>query len=262
MPRFSAIDALDILIVSYVLYRLMLMLRGTRATAIIKGLILLFVASAVSRFIGLPTVSWLLQQGTTVILVALPIVFYPELRRALERLGRGPIFRPFSALGREDFDKVTEEIIRAARRLSSQRTGALIAIERDVGLEEYAETGVRLEALLTSELLATVFHPNTPLHDGAVIVRGDRIFAAGCVLPLTDNRDLAQELGTRHRAAIGVSEESDALVIVVSEETGAISIASEGKLEKGVSDDELRRRLRAELQPEITFGFRKSGAAS
>lgn len=261
LPSFSAIDALDILIVSFFVYKLIQMLRGTRATSIIKGLILLFVASGFSRFLGLPTVSWLLQQGTTVILVALPIVFYPELRRALERLGRGPIFRPFTALGREDLDKFTEEIIRAVRRFSADRVGALIAIEREVGMEEYAETGVQLEALVKAELLVSIFQPNAPLHDGAAIIRGDRIVAAGCFLPLSDSGFLSKELGTRHRAAIGVSEESDALVIVVSEETGTISVASDGTLERGLSDDELRRRLRTEFEPEATFSFRRSGAS-
>lgn len=261
MPQFSAIDLLDILIVSFILFRLMLMIRGTRATSIIKGVLLLWVAMGLSRFLGLPTVSWLLQQGTTVLLVALPVVFYPELRRALEHLGRGPIFRRLESFNREDWSRYVDEITRAVRLMRNQRIGALIAIERGVGLEEYAETGVRLEGLVSAELLLTIFYHNTPLHDGAVILRGDRVVAAGAFLPLTEKPDLDPNLGTRHRAAIGVSDESDAFVIVVSEETGRVSVAHDGGLDVGVSEDELRRRLQEELQPPAPFGRRKAVAS-
>lgn len=260
MQGFSVIDLLDILIVSFVVYRLMLGFRGTRATSIIKGLVLLVVASGLSRLIGLPTVSWILEQGTTVILVALPVVFYPELRRTLERLGRQPIFRPFTSMGSEDISEFTDQLLRAVRWFSSHRIGALIVLERDIGLEEYVETGVRLESVITAELLMTIFYPNTSLHDGAVIIRGDRIVAAGCFLPLTESTSINIDLGTRHRAAIGVSEESDAFVIVVSEESGTLSVALDGKLERGISDDELKKRLREAFQTEGTFGLRRSGA--
>lgn len=255
--RFSIIDALDILIVSFVVYRLILNLRGTRATAIIKGLVVLVVASGVSRLIGFPTVSWLLEQGTTVILVALPVVFYPELRRTLERLGRRSFFRPVSSLDQADLNAFTDQVLRAVRWFTASTVGALIVIERDVGLEEYVETGVRIDSAVSAELLMSLFFPNTALHDGAVIIRGDRIVAAGCFLPLSDNLSLDAELGTRHRAALGVSEETDAFVIVVSEETGTLSVAVDGVLERGLSDDDLRRRLREACASERRPGVRQ-----
>ena len=259
LPGFSLIDVVEVLIVSLVVYRLMVSFRGTRATAIIKGLVLLVVARGLSLVLGLPMISWLLEQATTVILVALPVVFYPELRRTLERLGRRPILRPFGSLGSADLDKVEVELLRAVRWFSANRIGALIVLERDVGLDEYAETGVRLEALVTAELLMTVFYPNTALHDGAAIVRGDRIVAAGCFLPLTESPGMETELGTRHRAAVGVTEESDAVVIVVSEESGAVSLAADGRLERGLSDDELRRRLREIFRQERPLTLKRIG---
>lgn len=261
MPGFTAIDALDILIVSFVLYKLVMMLRGTRATSIIKGLIFLFVGSALSQWLGLPTVSWLLQQGTTVILVALPVVFYPELRRALERLGRGSIFRSFTSLGHEEVDKLADEILRAIRHLITQRHGALIVIEKDVGLEDFIETGVLIEALVQADLLTTIFQPTTALHDGAVIIRGDRIIAAGCFLPLTDTTSIDSQFGTRHRAAVGLSEQSDAFIIVVSEERGVISVASDGYLHTAIDEAEVRERMRSAFITETPFVFRKTGVS-
>lgn len=255
MPTFTPIDLLDILIVAFFLFKLMMLIRGTRATAIIKGLALLFVANAASGFVGLRTVNWILEQGTTVILVALPIVFYPELRRALEHLGRGQLFTRISGLGDEEIDHLTDVVVRTARLLSESLTGALIVLERDVGLEEYVESGVALDAEISTELLLNVFTPNTPLHDGAVIVRGTRVVAAGCFLPLTDNPYVSAKLGTRHRAAIGISEQSDALVVIVSEETGTISFAKGGRLERGLDEHALRERLQADLNVPATFTF-------
>ncbi|HEX6972573.1 MAG TPA: diadenylate cyclase CdaA, partial [Limnochordia bacterium] len=220
---FTLVDAVDILIVAYLVFRLMLLLRGTRATAVLKGLGLLVVASVLSRYLGLRTVSWLLDRGTTVILVALPVVFYPELRRALEHLGRGQIFSRLSALADDEIERVIAAVARATRALSQARVGAIFVFERDIGLEEFIESGVRLDAAVSAELLLNLFSPTTPLHDGAVIVRGDRVAAAGCFLPLTENPHVTRNLGTRHRAALGISEQSDAVVVVVSEETGTIS---------------------------------------
>lgn len=259
LPGLALIDVIEVLIVSLVVYRLMVSFRGTRATAIIKGLVLLVVARGLSLLLGLPMISWLLEQATTVILVALPVVFYPELRRTLERLGRRPILRPFTSLGSDDLDKFEAELLRAVRWFATNRIGALIVLERDVGLDEYVETGVRVEALVTAELLMTTFYPNTALHDGAAIIRGDRIVAAGCFLPLTESPGVDAELGTRHRAAVGVTEESDACVVVVSEETGAISLAMDGQLERGLSDDELRRRIREAFRQERPFTLSKIG---
>lgn len=253
MPQFGTIDALDIVIVAYVVYRFMLILRGTRATSIIKGLAILFVANAASRYVGLRTVTWILNQGTTVVLVALPVVFYPELRRALEHLGRGQLFARFSALGQEDWDKMMDGIMRAVRLLAQSHTGALIIFEREVGLEEYIESGVRIEGIITTELLMNIFAPKTPLHDGAVIVRGNRIIAAGCFLPLTDKAALPADLGTRHRAALGVAELSDAISVVVSEETGTISVASGTEFTRGLDESSLRKLLETSLEQNSSF---------
>ncbi len=255
MPSFTPIDALDILIVAFFIFKLMMLIRGTRATAIIKGLAVLFVANVASGFVGLRTVNWILEQGTTVILIALPIVFYPELRRALEHLGRGQLFARIASLGGEDMGDLIDVVVRSARLLSESKTGALIVLERDVGLEEYVESGVHLEAELSTELLLNIFTPNTPLHDGAVIIRGSRVVAAACFLPLTDNPYLSTKLGTRHRAGLGISEQSDALVIILSEETGTISVAKGGRLERGFDENSLRERMQSELRTPPSFGF-------
>lgn len=259
MRTFTPIDLLDIIIVAFFLYKLMMMIRGTRATAIIKGLAVLFVANVASGFVGLRTVNWILEQGTTVILIALPVVFYPELRRALEHLGRGQLFARISSLGGEDVGRITDTIVRSVRLLAENKTGSLIVLERDVGLEEYVASGVRLDAELSPELLLNIFVVNTPLHDGAVIIRGMRIVAAGCFLPLTDNPYVSPKLGTRHRAALGISEQSDAIIIVTSEETGLVSLAKGGKLERGFDEHALRERLQEELHvaPTFTFGRRE-----
>jgi diadenylate cyclase len=242
----TTIDLIDILIVAYVVFRLMLILRGTRATSIIKGLGVILGANAVSRYLGLRTVTWILTQGTTVILVALPVVFYPELRRALEHLGRGQLFTRLSTLTHDDTENVIDIVARAARQLSQSRTGALIAFEREVGLEEYIESGIRIEGIVSPELILTIFTPTTPLHDGAVVLRGMNLVAAGCFLPLTES-PISPELGTRHRAALGVSEVSDALVVVVSEETGGVSVAMGGQLHRNLDENALRNILSSEL---------------
>jgi len=256
VPSFTPVDAIDILLVAFFLFRLMMLIRGTRATAIIKGLAVLFVANLASGLLGLRTVNWILEQGTTVILVALPVVFYPELRRALEHLGRGQLFSRLAGMGQEEVARIVDPIVRSARLLSESHTGALIVIEREVGLEEYVESGVRMDAVLSTELLLNIFTPNTPLHDGAVIVRGERIAAAGCFLPLTDNPYISSKMGTRHRAGLGVSEQSDALVVIVSEETGAISFAKAGRIERNLDEDGLRMRLVRELQGVLGIGRR------
>ncbi|MGI6081663.1 MAG: diadenylate cyclase CdaA [Limnochordia bacterium] len=242
----TTIDLIDILIVAYVVFRLMLILRGTRATSIIKGLGVILGANAVARYLGFRTVTWILTQGTTVILVALPVVFYPELRRALEHLGRGQLFTRLSTLSQDDTENVIDIVARAVRQLSQSRTGALITFEREVGLEEYIESGIRIEGMISPELILTIFTPTTPLHDGAIILRGMNLVAAGCFLPLTES-PISSELGTRHRAAQGVSEVSDALVVVVSEETGSVSVAAGGQLHRNLDENALRSTLSSEL---------------
>lgn len=248
MPAFTIIDALDVIIIAFFIYKLMLIMKGTRATSIIKGLAVVFVANAFARFARLRTVTWVLTQGTTVMLVALPVVFYPELRRALEHLGRGQIFSRLTSLDPQETRQVVEAVVRAVHLMAQGRIGALIVFEREIGLEEYIESGVRLESLISTEILLNIFSPRTPLHDGAVIIRGDRIVAAGSLLPLTDKVTLPTELGTRHRAALGVTEVSDAIVIVVSEETGTISTAIGGILQRGHDDNSLRTTLTNELE--------------
>lgn len=255
--RFSVLDAIDILIVAYVIYKLMNVIRGTRATTLIKGLAVIFVASVVARAFELKTVSWLLDKGITAIFVALPVVFYPELRRALEQIGRGQLFTKFSNPNKDEVELLISSVVKTAVNLGNRRVGALIVIERETGLQEFSETGTSIDGLLSEQLLSNIFEPNTPLHDGAVIIRGERIQAAACFLPLTD-RFVEFQLGTRHRAAIGLSEQTDALVIVVSEETGTISLAVGGRLRRYLTESRLTEQLQAYLQKqEEPFPFRR-----
>jgi len=238
----TLLDILDVLIVAFVLYKGMQLIRGTRATALIKGLAVVFTASVLARTLSLRTVGWILEQGTTVVLVALPVVFYPELRRALEQIGRGQYLRPFASGARPEAGETIDTIVEAVSILRSRRVGALVVLERETGLQEYVETGVSLDALITKELLMNIFEPNSPLHDGAAIIRGGRITAAACFLPLTESY-LDSQLGTRHRAAVGLSEQTDAVVVVVSEESGAVSMAVEGRLRRYLNETRLREQL-------------------
>lgn len=255
--------AVDIAVVSYVLYRLFVLIRGTRAVQLLKGVIVLLAVSTLSRWLRLYTVNWLLAQAQVALIVALPVVFQPELRRALEQLGRGRLFRsPPPVLGEAEFQRLVGEIIKAVQVLTRNRIGALIVLERETRLGEVLDTGTKLDGLLSSEFLVNIFIPKTPLHDGAVIVRGNRVLAAGCVLPLTENPDLSKELGTRHRAAIGITEQSDALALTVSEETGVISLANAGKLIRHLDERTLQEMLTAlwRLRPgPLQPGGRMSG---
>ena len=224
-------DIVDILIVAIAFYKLFMLIRETRAEQLTKGIFALFVFTKLSEWMELYTINWLLKQLMTVGTLAILIVFQPELRRALEYIGRSRFFtKSFVEIKDETLSQVVEEITEAVASLSRQKIGALIVIERKTGLSEVAETGTKIEGQVSSDLLINIFIPNTPLHDGAVIIKEDIIKAAGCFLPLTDNMSLSKDLGTRHRAALGISEKSDGLAIVVSEETGAISIAENGSL--------------------------------
>jgi diadenylate cyclase len=241
---------LDVLVVALILYYLIMLARGTRAWQIMWGLVVFGLFYLLSDLFRLTTLNWLLRQIVPLAPVALVILFYPELRYALEELGRVQFWRNRLAfLPREDLNRVVEEIVRVSASLSTKHVGALIVIERETGLDDVIATGTRLDAEVSSELLETLFHRGTLLHDGAVIVRGDRIVAAGCLLPLTDSPGVGPSIHTRHRAAIGVSERSDALVVVVSEETGAISLSYDGKLVRGLKAETLRSRLQSALQP-------------
>lgn len=239
-------DIIDIAIIAYVMYRLMLVIRKTRAEQLFKGIIILLVITKLSDWLKLRTVNYLLSNAMTVGVIALLIVFQPELRRALESLGRSEFFRKnffFINDDAEDISNVIIEICDACQFLSRSKIGALIVMERNTGLNELIETGIPLDSKISSELLINTFIPNTPLHDGAVIIRGDRIMAAGCFLPLTDNQNLSTELGTRHRAAIGVTEVSDAVSVIVSEETGTISLAQNGRISRHLDIKTLKEVL-------------------
>jgi len=243
LATINLLDVVDIVLVAIVLYKLYLLIRDTRAVALLKGLIVLLFATLVSKWLGLNVINWLLQKTMTVVLVALPIVFQPELRRALEQLGRGPAFTKNAFLNEEETSSLFEEMEQSVAVLSRNKIGALIVFELDTGLGDYIETGIKLDGLVSSEILTNIFMPNTPLHDGAVIIRGNRIMAAGCILPLTEDRTLSKELGTRHRAAIGLSEQADSLVVVVSEETGTVSIAQGGNLTRYIESAALLEYL-------------------
>ena len=246
------LDIIDIVVVDYFLYRLYLMLKNTRAATLVKGLLVLVAFMIVCRTLNLHVISWLLEKSMTVIMVALPVVFQPELRRALEQIGRGKLFRKGSELDEQELEAMLEDVAAATKVMSKAKVGALMVFERATGLVERIETGVPIDGLVSSGLIQNIFVKDTPLHDGAVVIRGNRIVAACCLLPLTENRNLSQELGTRHRAAIGISEQSDAMVLVVSEETGAISIARNGELVRYLTVDDVKEILRnAIVQPHV-----------
>ena len=249
-------DIVDIVVMSFVFYRLILIIRGTRAEQLVKGLFLLLLAMVLSDQAGFDTLHWVLRQVMTVGLIAIPIVFQPELRRALEHLGRGKIFKSsFWNLNNQDFENMLDELNKALPVLVKKRMGALIVIERSTGLKEWIDTGIPVEGVVTAELLVNIFFPRSPLHDGAVIIQGNQIVAAGCYLPLTDEPNLGKELGTRHRAGIGISEQSDAVAIIVSEETGIISIAHDGVLTRYLDDKKLRSLLCELCSPEKSEGI-------
>jgi len=263
-------SAIDVLVVSFFVYHLMMLAKGTRAWQVLIGLFVFFVLLLVSQFFGLETLNWLLKQMFVLGPVAIVILFLPELRHALEEVGRFGFWgRGFVGLAREDVSVMVTEIVRAASVLSNRRTGALIVIERETGLADIIETGTDINATVTSELLGTIFYPGSPLHDGAVVVRGGRVAAAGCTLPLSDSPHIGTTIHTRHKAALGISEQSDAAVVVVSEETAIISLAFEGNLVRGLRDEALEQRLiqilRGKERPSLRrrmFGSGSGGRSS
>jgi uncharacterized protein (TIGR00159 family) len=239
---------IDIAVVTGLLFWLLWVLQGTRATQLLRGAaIFLISAILLSRLLDLRALGWLIDNMWPVVIVAVPIIFQPELRRALEQLGHtGTWLRTSLPAGSDTgtMASTIDEVVRAAAQLSRLRYGALMVLERETGLQDYADRGVALDALVSRQLLVTIFFPNSPLHDAAVLLRGDRIVAGSVVLPLTDNISPMSNLGTRHRAGIGVTEDSDALAIIVSEETGQISVAHHGRLIRNLDQDRLRRVLR------------------
>ncbi len=237
-------DIIDIAIVAFAFYKFFMLIRETRAEQLIKGILVLLVITKISEWLQLFTINWILEKTMTVGVIALLIVFQPELRRALEYIGRSRfLMKTIIEVEDENIRNVINEILEAVASLSRQKIGALIVLERTTGLNEVVETGTLINGKVSSGLLINIFIPNTPLHDGAVIIKDDIIKAAGCFLPLTENMNLSKELGTRHRAALGITEKSDSLAIIVSEETGVISIADNGKLSRYIDIKTLEKIL-------------------
>ncbi len=240
--RPSLTDIFDIIVVSFLIYELLMLVRGTRASEVVKGLIVLLLACLVSNMLGLTALSWVMNLIVSNGAVALVILFQPELRRILEQVGRGTKFRHFLN-DEEENARIVSEIILCLNNLSRRRVGALIVFEQQTGLKEIIETGTRLDSVISAPLLENIFEPNTPLHDGAVIIRDTRIIAGACFLTLSESSSISRDLGTRHRAALGVSETTDAIVLIVSEETGIISTAHNGKLTRHLDSASLENIL-------------------
>lgn len=233
-------DFVDIAVMSLIVYRLLLIIKGTKAAHMLIGLGVLLMASLLSSYFELYTVDWLIQSFWSQIVIAIIVLFQPEIRRALAQMGETPFLQNLTPA--EEL-KSLEEIVRAAIALANRKIGALIAIERETSLKDFVEVGVPLDAKVSKEILLSVFHPTSPIHDGAVVIKGNRIIAAGCFLPITMSPDISKSLGTRHRAALGISEETDAVVLVVSEETGMVSMVIGGKLETHLDMGTLRDML-------------------
>lgn len=242
-------DVVEVIILAFLLYQVLVWIKRTRAWSLLKGFVVLLIFIFLAWAFQLNTIFWLVQNVFSLGITALIIVFQPELRRALEQLGQQNILNSLFSLdnSKEESaifsDRTVNELLKAVYEMAKVKTGALIVIEKNTPLHEYERTGITLDSLLSSQLLINIFEHNTPLHDGAIIVRGDRVISATCYLPLSDNMFLSKELGTRHRAAVGVSEVSDSLTIVVSEETGKVSVAADGKLMRDLKEDELRVQL-------------------
>ena len=249
-PDMRTTDVVEILIIAFLIYQVMVWIKKTRAWMLLKGIIVILVFVALAGLLQMNTILWIAEKTINVAIIALVVIFQPELRSALEQLGRKKFISSlfsfdFSKGGEERFtDRTINELVKACYEMGRVKTGALIVIENEIMLTEYERTGIALDSLVSSQLLINIFEKNTPLHDGAIIVRGDRVVSATCYLPLSDNMVLSKELGTRHRAAVGISEVSDSLTIVVSEETGKVSIASGSELYRNVDAEFLRSKLK------------------
>ena len=249
IPRITWTDIIEIVIIAFVIYNVMVWIKNTKAWVLLKGIIIVVIFALIAYILNLKTILWIAGKTISVGIIALVIIFQPELRRALEQLGRKKIlfglfrFNDGREKGERFSSKTAEEIVRACFDMGAAYTGALIVIEQDMVLEEYEKTGITVDGLVTSQLLINIFEHNTPLHDGAVIIRGDRVVAATCYLPLSDNNNLNKALGTRHRAGVGISEVTDSMTIIVSEETGKVSVAVSGELIHDIDADSLRNKL-------------------
>jgi diadenylate cyclase len=240
-------NIVDILLVWFVIYKLIMVIRGTKAVQLLKGIFVIIIVRSLSQFLGFHTLSWMMDQALTWGFLAIIIIFQPELRRALEQLGRGRFFSRANMQEDNEQARVIEAIVKATSYMAKRRIGALISIELGTGMSDYIETGIPLNSVISSELLINIFIPNTPLHDGAVILQKNLVAAAACYLPLSESPFISKELGTRHRAAMGISEVTDSLTVVVSEETGSISLTKNGELHRDVKLDEFRELLELEL---------------
>lgn len=250
MPSIRWTDIAEILIISFLVYHIMVWIKNTKAWSLLKGVVVIAVFIMIAAYFKMNTILWIVQNVIGVAVTAMVVILQPELRKALEELGRKNIISsiiPFDSISKEEAgrfsDKTINEIAKACVEMGKVKTGALIVVEQNQSLKEYERTGIDVDGIVTSQLLINIFEHNTPLHDGAVIVRGDRVISATCYLPLSDNMELSKELGTRHRAGVGISEVTDSMTIIVSEETGKISIAYEGSLERNLDGDKLRDRL-------------------
>jgi diadenylate cyclase len=244
-PAVSWADVLDIALVSFLVYELLLLIRGTRAVQMALSGSFLLLLFFLSQRLQLETVNWVIRNLATYVVFAIIVLFQSDIRRALAHFGRAPFFRYFERA--ESAAETIEEIVVAASTLATRRIGAIVVVERQIGLRNYIEGGIPLDATVTYDLLASIFQPGSPLHDGAVIIQGDRVAAAACFLPLSVSPRVSRDLGTRHRAALGLTEENDSIAIVVSEETGSISLVIGGDIERGISPDALKMRLRSLL---------------
>ncbi|MBO0589569.1 diadenylate cyclase CdaA [Sporosarcina sp. E16_8] len=243
-PVAAFINIVDVLLVWFVFYKLITVIKGTKAVQLLKGIFVLIIARILTEYFGLNTLLWMMDQVLRYGFLAIIIIFQPELRRALEQVGRGRLFARTMMQEEEERDRLIEAFVKSVSYMAKRRIGALISIEKETGLSEYIETGTGMDSMITSELLINIFIPNTPLHDGAVIVQRNRIAAAGCYLPLSESPFISKELGTRHRAAIGISEVTDAVTIIVSEETGAVSLTANGDIDRNLDMEEFEARLR------------------
>ena len=250
LPRMTLANLIEIVILSVLIYEILLWIKNTRAWTLLRGLVVILGFAILAELFKLTIILWILEKSLTIAVTALIIIFQPELRKALEQLGSQNLLRNILSIddkkSQSGFtDKTINELVKATFEMAKVKTGALIVISRDLPLKEIERTGIEVDGIVTSQLLINIFEHNTPLHDGAVVVQGNRVTAATCYLPLSDNMNISKELGTRHRAAVGISEVTDTMTIVVSEETGRVSVARGGKLEKIGNADELRSTLRA-----------------
>lgn len=263
LPRISLRNYLEIIIISFLLYEVLVWIKNSRAWTLLRGIVVILAFAMFAAILELHTILWILEKTATIAVTALIIIFQPELRKALEQLGSQNLLSGILSFddGKNDggfSDKTINELVKACFEMGKVKTGALIVVEKEVSLKEIERTGIEINGLVTSQLLINIFEHNTPLHDGAVVVRGNRVAAATCYLPLSDNMHISKDLGTRHRAAVGISESSDSLTIVVSEETGRISIAEKGRLWRVTEPDELKEALSGakHTEPDETKRFK------